>query len=104
MMAETTSEADTAMTLSDADVRLANRAAPEADGKHSAASAGNPYERRLRALTAKHILRDGRSFDFKVYFAKEVNDFAMADGSIRVRSGIPGQPSVSSPALCWAIG
>jgi putative metalloprotease len=89
MMADATTEAVTAITLSDEDVRtLAHRAALDADGKHSVANAGNPFQSRLRALTAKHLLRDGKSFNFKVYLAKEVNAFAMADGSVRVYSGL----------------
>jgi hypothetical protein len=89
MMADATTEAVTALTLSDEDVRtLAHRAALDADGKHSVANAGNPYQSRLRALTAKHLLRDGKLFNFKVYLTNEVNAFAMADGSVRVYSGL----------------
>lgn len=89
MMTEATSEAITAITLSDEDVRkLAQQAALDSDSRHNIAPAGNLYEKRLRALTADQVQRDGKSFNFKVYLSQEVNAFAMADGSIRVYSGL----------------
>lgn len=103
MMAEATTEAVTAITVSDADVRiLANRAVLDSDSRHSVASAGNPYERRLRALTAKHIHRDGKAFSFKVYLSKEINAFAVADGSIRVYSGL--MDLMNDEELLFVIG
>lgn len=82
-------DAVNAVTLSDEDVRrIASQAAMSADSKHRVAGADSSYERRLRKLMAGYGERDGQSFDVKVYLTREVNAFAMADGTIRVCSGL----------------
>lgn len=89
MMTEATTDAVSAITLSDEEVRnLARRAALDSDSKYHVAPKGNPYDSRLQKLIADHTQKDGKSFDFKVYLTKEVNAFAMADGTIRVYSGL----------------
>ena len=89
LLTEATSDAVTAVTLDDADVhRVTRLAIAEVDQKHQIAPAGNRYEARLRRLTSPFLQRDGRTFDFKVYLTREINAFAMADGSIRVFSGL----------------
>ncbi|MDK9707260.1 MAG: M48 family metallopeptidase [Desulforhopalus sp.] len=96
-------DAVNAVTLSDADVRkLALRAAYEADSKHQVAPAGNPYDTRLQRLLVKHSARDSKTFNFKVYLTREVNAFAMADGSIRVFSGLMDR--MSDEELLFVIG
>jgi putative metalloprotease len=42
----------------------------------------------LQGIVAKLGKRDGRTFNFKVYLTREINAFAIADGSIRVFSGL----------------
>lgn len=89
VMTDAATDAVTAITLSDEDVKnLAQRAAYDSDSKHRVASMGNPYDARLRKLVAGQSKRDGYSFNFKVYLTQDVNAFAMADGTIRVFTGL----------------
>ena len=60
VMTEAASDAVTAITLTDGDVRnLAQRAARASDSKYHVAPPGNPYDERLRRLVADHGQRDG---------------------------------------------
>lgn len=103
MMTEATTEAVTAITLSDEEVKdLARRSALDLDSKHNIAPVENPYDKRLQKLIAGHTQRDGRSFDYKVYLANEVNAFAMADGTIRVYSGL--MDLMNDEELLFVIG
>jgi metalloprotease len=89
VMTDAASDAVTAITLTDENVKnLAQGAAQVSDSKHIVAPIGNPYDTRLRRLIADFSERDGNTFNFKVYLTKEVNAFAMADGTIRVYSGL----------------
>jgi putative metalloprotease len=89
VMTGAATDAVTAITLSDEDVKiLAQRAAYDLATKHRVAPTGNPYDDRLRRLVADHSQSDGHSFNFKAYITKDVNAFAMADGTIRVFSGL----------------
>jgi metalloprotease len=89
VMTGAATDAVTAITLSDEDVKtLAQRAAYNLDNKHRVAPTGNPYDARLRRLVADYSQRDGHSFNFKTYLTKDINAFAMADGTIRVFSGL----------------
>lgn len=82
-------DAITAITLNDEQVSaLARQAATVADGKNQVAPPDNPYAARLQRLVAGYSQRDGRIFNYKVYLTKEVNAFAMADGTVRVYSGL----------------
>ncbi len=89
VMADAAADAVTAITLSDEDVQnLARRAAHISDSEHRVAPKGNPYNIRLQKLLAGSSERDGRTFNVKVYLTKDVNAFAMADGTIRIYSGL----------------
>ncbi len=78
-----------AVTLSDDDVKLlAVRASRQSDQKQTIAPLNNRYGKRLNRLVGSHIRSDGYTFDFKVYLAPTVNAFAMADGTIRIYSGL----------------
>jgi len=89
MMTDAAADAVKAITLDDASVsRLARLAAEDADGKHRVAPPDHPYDIRLRRLTAAHGAVEGRNFSYKAYLTKEVNAFALADGSIRVYGGL----------------
>ncbi|HBI16004.1 MAG TPA: peptidase M48 [Desulfobulbaceae bacterium] len=82
-------DAVTAVTLSDqALLELARQSAAYADGEHILAPADSDYSTRLRRLAGDHLQEDGVSFNFGVYLADEVNAFAMADGTIRLYSGL----------------
>lgn len=89
MLTDAAGDAATAITLSDENVRkIARQAARTVDNEHQVAPAGNPYDARLRRIVARYAERDGHSFNYKVYLTGEVNAFAMADGTIRVFSGL----------------
>jgi metalloprotease len=60
----------------------------QSDLKHTVVSPDNPHARRLQRLTNGYGKFDGYEFDFKVYLSPNVNVFAMADGSIRIYSGL----------------
>lgn len=78
-----------AVSLDDAEVRrTAVALAQQADLKHAVAPPANPYARRLQRLTRDYSEFQGQPFNFKVYLSPEANAFAMADGSIRIYSGL----------------
>jgi putative metalloprotease len=58
------------------------------DRKHKVAGAGTPHGKRLAALTSGLGAYDGLSLNFKAYATPEVNAFAMANGTVRVYTGL----------------
>jgi putative metalloprotease len=92
-----------AVTLDDEDVqRLAVEVASRADREHTVASPDNPYAKRLERLTGGQNKIDGYEFDFKVYLSPKVNAFAMADGTIRIYSGL--MEMMTDDELMFVIG
>ncbi|MBC8209320.1 M48 family metallopeptidase [Methanococcoides sp. SA1] len=82
-------EAVKAATLSNEEVRqLASQAALITDQKSQIAPAGNNYAQRLLRLVGSYQEADGIRFNYRVYLSSEVNAFAMADGTIRIYSGL----------------
>lgn len=82
-------EAVTAFTLSDEAVReLAKNSAAYIDREHAIAPVDNEYAQRLARLVGRHQVEDTIAFDYKVYLDDTVNAFAMADGTIRIYSGL----------------
>lgn len=83
-------EAFQAYSLSDEQVNaLSDKACKEMDAKATIAPASSEYSKRLTHIAA--ALGDninGQPVNYKVYQAKEVNAFAMANGCIRVYSGL----------------
>ncbi|BCG08081.1 MULTISPECIES: M48 family metallopeptidase [Buttiauxella] len=83
-------EAFQAYTLSDAQVKeLSDKSCAELDSKASIAPASSEYAQRLSKISA--ALGDninGMPVNYKVYVTKDVNAFAMANGCIRVYSGL----------------
>jgi len=78
-----------AMRLSDDDIRAhGRRIADQLDAKAPVAPASSPYARRLAALTAKCREDSGLTLNYKVYLTREVNAFALPDGSIRFYGGL----------------
>lgn len=103
VMTDAARDAVTAITLGDEDVNhLARRAAQMSDSEHRVAPPGSPYDNRLRKILADHYETDGQSFNFKVYLEDDVNAFAMADGTIRVYSGL--MDLMSDQELLFVIG
>jgi len=83
-------EAYQAYSLSDAQVKtLSDEACKEQDSKASLAPANSTYTQRLNKIAS--ALGDninGQPVNYKVYATKDVNAFAMANGCIRVYSGL----------------
>jgi len=83
-------EAYQAYSLSDAQVKtLSDEACKEQDSKATLAPASSNYTQRLNKIAA--ALGDninGQPVNYKVYVTKDVNAFAMANGCIRVYSGL----------------
>ncbi|RQO67025.1 peptidase [Aquitalea sp. FJL05] len=78
-----------AATLSDADVKsLAAESSVAMDKKNKVAAPSSAYGKRLAKIVKGLDSEDGTKLNFKVYQTKEVNAFAMADGTVRVYSGL----------------
>ncbi len=89
LVADAGIDAVKAITLNDEAVQeMAVQASQHADSSNSVAPQSNPYAQRLARLTNAHLQQDAMRFNFKVYLAPEVNAFAMADGTIRIYSGL----------------
>ncbi len=69
-------------------VSQARMSANAMDKKSKVASPKSKYARRLRKLTKNLQTYDGMTFNYKVYVSKQVNAFALPDGSVRVYSGL----------------
>lgn len=82
-------DAVTAITLSDEAVQeLAKNSAAYIDQEHTIAPSHHKYAQRLERLVGSHQIEDGITFNYKVYLDDTVNAFAMADGTIRIYSGL----------------
>ena len=78
-----------AATLDDEKVRrLAIEVSRQSDLKHDIASPDIEYATRLRNLVGNYYQTEGFEFNYKVYLSPKVNAFAMADGTIRIYSGL----------------
>lgn len=76
-------------TLSDGEVKaMAAEASKSMDKQNKVAAAGSAYGTRLNKIVKGLGNEDGLQLNFKVYQSKEVNAFAMADGTVRVYSGL----------------
>jgi len=77
------------ITLSEEAVqRMAKQSSAYVDRKQRVASPENQYAMRLRRLVGQHQREGSLSFNYKVYLSPQVNAFAMADGTIRIYSGL----------------
>lgn len=89
LAAEAGIDAYQAITLSDQAVaELSVKSSAAMDSQHRVAPAGSTYAKRLQELVGDLYERDGYTFDYKVYLKDDVNAFAMADGTIRIYSGL----------------
>lgn len=78
-----------AVSLSDKDViDTAKQACAAYDKQNRAAPSSSKYARRLAKLTKGLHKEDGMSLNFKVYLVSNVNAFALANGCVRVYSGL----------------
>ncbi|WP_303721054.1 M48 family metallopeptidase [Malonomonas rubra] len=76
------------MLSEDSVKQTASLAASEMDKKTQVAGVEDPYSQRLNRLAQGLQNYDGLTLNFKVYLASDVNAFAMADGTVRVYSGL----------------
>lgn len=77
------------MTLSDAELlEIASQSAAYSDKKHMLASPEDRYAKRLDRLVNQNLQEDNVTFNYGVYLSPEVNAFAMANGTIRIYSGL----------------
>jgi putative metalloprotease len=78
-----------ALTLSEKDVLdLAEQSARYSDQKHTLAPPENKYSLRLRRIIGKPKKDGNLNFNYGVYLSPTVNAFAMANGTIRLYSGL----------------
>ena len=78
-----------ALTLSDKDVQeIASQAAQSSDAKNTLAPIENKYVKRLNQLVSQNFPDGSLKFNYGVYLSSEVNAFAMANGTIRIYSGL----------------
>jgi metalloprotease len=92
-----------AIVLSDKHVKsLAVKTAFISDKKHQVAPLSNHYGKRLFRLVGKQYSSDGYQFNFKVYLSSNVNAFAMADGTIRIYSGL--MDMLNDQELLFVVG
>ena len=76
-------------TLDENEVKLkASLAAEQLDRKSQLVGENSIYAKRLKKITAGLSNSDGLQLNFKVYLSADVNAFAMADGTVRVHSGL----------------
>lgn len=82
-------KAGQALTLSDQDVaKAADEACVYMDQQNKVAPANSPYAQRLARVTQGLANEDGMNLNFKVYLTDDVNAWAMANGCVRVYSGL----------------
>lgn len=92
-----------AATLSDGEVQsMAFQASQVQDKQNKVAGPSSPYTKRLARITRGMENDDGMKLNFKVYLTKEVNAFAMADGTVRVYSGL--MDKMSDDEVRYVIG
>ena len=92
-----------AISLSDQGVHeIAVQSAQLSDKQHVVAPANNKYAKRLNGLVAQKFQDGNLKFNYAVYISPEVNAFAMADGTIRIYSGL--MDMLSDGELRFVIG
>ena len=82
-----------AMSLSDGDIKtMSDQSCASMDQKNQVAAAGSAYANRLNQVVASMPqVVNGTPANYKVYLTKDVNAWAMANGCIRVYSGLMDQ-------------
>jgi metalloprotease len=79
-------------TINDADLKaMFDEVAAEQDRANPVATMKDPYGKRLAALSKGLSNHDGLSLDIKAYLVKDVNAFAMGNGTVRVFAGLMDQ-------------
>lgn len=90
-------------TLSDAELKVYfDQMAANSDAKNKLAGPSTSYGQRIAKLSEGLESYDGLKLDIKAYIAPEVNAFAMANGTIRVYSGLMDQ--FSDDEIRYVVG
>ncbi|GAA4426913.1 M48 family metallopeptidase [Acidovorax lacteus] len=79
-----------------------DQVAEQMDSQSTVAPASNAYAKRLSKMVAGLQTHDGLRLNFKVYVTPQINAFAMANGTIRVYSGLMDQ--FSDDEVRYVIG
>lgn len=79
-----------------------DQVAEQMDSQSTVAPASNAYAKRLTKMVAGLQTHDGLRLNFKVYVTPQINAFAMANGTIRVYSGLMDQ--FSDDEVRYVIG
>ena len=96
-------DAAKAATLTDGQMRqYASQMAAYSDKQAKIAPADSPYGKRLAGLSSGLTEDAGMKLNYKCYVTKEVNAFAMADGTIRLYSGL--MDMMTDDELRYVIG
>jgi putative metalloprotease len=83
------SDAVTAATLTQAQMaEMGKQSAAQLDKKNKVAPASSAYVTRLNKIMGNLTAVDGLKLNYKVYITKDINAFALPDGSIRIYSGL----------------
>lgn len=78
-----------AATLTNVEIlEIAAQSAKFSDGKNKLAPPDNKHAVRLKRLVGDYLQDGSIRFNYAVYLSPEVNAFAMADGTIRIYSGL----------------
>ncbi len=78
-----------AATLTDKEIlQVAVQSAKYSDEKNKMAPPENKHAVRLQRLVGNYLQDNSIKFNYAVYLSPEVNAFAMADGTIRIYSGL----------------
>ncbi len=78
-----------AATLTDKEIlELAVQSAQYSDGKNRIAPSENNHAARLQRLVGDYLQDGSIRFNYAVYLSPEVNAFTMAEGTIRIYSGL----------------
>ncbi|MEM1053278.1 MAG: M48 family metalloprotease [Pseudomonadota bacterium] len=81
-----------AASYSDAEMRVFfDQMSADMDSKNPLAGPDDPYGQRLAALSQGLESYDGLDLDIKAYLVRDVNAFAMANGTIRIFAGLMDQ-------------
>ena len=69
-------------------LEIAVQSAKYSDGQNKIAPPENKHAARLQRLVGDYLQDGSIRFNYAVYLSPEVNAFAMADGTIRIYSGL----------------
>jgi metalloprotease len=81
-----------AESISDTDLKLQfDNIALQSDRENPVAPPSSPYGKRIASLSKGLQSYDGMNLDIKAYLVKDVNAFAMGNGTIRIFAGLMDQ-------------